>query len=235
MTTRNVTSKGGPADPDVSAIVRAAGIKPAPQTKTVADLKPGDWLAADEMRNPAEVLQVHPYRDSEGTATVFVTYLEVGELGPHGEHWYAETEVPLATADDVDQIKQQARRLRVAMQLRQLADLIVRHELPLPNLFHEDVDVMMRYKSPADVEAIAKALGVPVTSGYGQTQAHWPAGTAGDGQVRANWYAYTPREDKAKEYVARDTDEEQTGEAVPVDVQGVPLGGDRPVSAPPAS
>jgi hypothetical protein len=207
------------------------------QLVPAGELKPGDWLAAGDVFDVhAEVLTVHPYADVEGTPTVFFTFIGVGEAGPESTHLYAETKLELLTPAEVDESRDESRRLKVAAQLRQLATLIVSKRLPLPSPSDfDDVDVMMKFKDEAAVLAVGEALGVKPEPRYGQVAVTWP-GDGRHGEVSARWYAFVPRDPKPTT-VDRDEVVDADGSVpVPADVEGVAVGAGavRQVSAPPA-
>lgn len=210
------------------------GLKLTPQ------LQPGDWVASGQLNGgragAAEIISAHPYVGHDGIDYALVVFREVGAAGPDCEHVYANKGFQLATPDEVEGIRTEARRLRVAVQLRQLADLIVARELPLPNEW-TGVEVRLRYTDVATVQAVATALGLERKTVGSETAVQWPNGDpyGGDADLRALFFAYAPRP-SVDEVDRTQVLTPDGSDPVPADVQGLALGGgeNRPVSAPPA-
>jgi len=104
------------------------------EIKTLDELKPGDWLAAEMMtEGPAEVLHTYPYPDESGLQVVHVLVRELGKQAPYGDVLYGLVALELATEDELAALREQAERAQKIADIRALADwLEANPDMPVP-------------------------------------------------------------------------------------------------------
>lgn len=158
-----------------------------PAWKRADELKPGDHVHADDLDPDlggiVEVLFFSPAVDS---VRVSVLIAQDGDEPlllrvPQGRP------INLATPTEIADARLDARRWQTAAQLRQLADLIVSHALPLPRYA---LDINFAGVTAVDAVELARVLGSEVTSRYsGLNEVVWPRGHQSyeDG-VHATWH-----------------------------------------------
>lgn len=158
------------------------------ETRRADELKPGDWLAAGEALDdiPAEVLAALPYETATDGPSVTIVYRnsagkpENWDIGQHALLSLA-TEAEIAAHRDV------AKREHLAAELRNLADLIVKHQLPMPQY---GMSITASFPSAAGVRQVAEALGLDVESRKPSSgvEVEWPKGRVSYEQgVHVTW------------------------------------------------
>lgn len=154
-----------------------------PTTKPASDLHPGDCIDVKHDK-PREVLHVQPYTDGNGGPCVAVL---VGRT-PVPLYFQAAEKVRLVSGDVKD-------RTAVVDAMRELADLIEKHALPVP-IRAGVLDFPMR--DLGEVDAVSEALGVPIqVDSVGRHEVLWPEGRKFASQgVVASFFVYV-KDDKA--------------------------------------
>jgi hypothetical protein len=194
-----------------------------PEIKRADELKAGDWIGSGELTGgPAQVLSAHSYKDGDRVAKVFLVVLIDGI--PDFSRVNAWRVYELATAAELAQAKDEERRFLVADQLRQLAENVLKLQLPL-SIENGQVRMTSQLGSVAEVADLGERLGIPVeVDTAGRNSVFWPAGGKSyDPGVRVEWYRYDP---DFKKPDAEDPDHGRTtavAEAKP-DTLGVALG-----------
>lgn len=217
--------------------------------KAPTDLEPGDWIAPGWLTGEgyssaaAEVLSAHRYADATSNDKVLIVYREVGDSNVETIRWFADRPVELASAEEVEQARADARRHATVDQLYELGRLIAERKLPLPERY-EAIRVSFRFgrRNVDLVEGIGKALGIEPRTSYGTMNVTWPPNRdyAYD-LVIADWSTSVPTEPKSETAddptgngFSRTDVEDDTADAVPSGVDGTSMSG-RPVSGIPAT
>jgi hypothetical protein len=148
--------------------------EPQREELAVAELGRGNWIQVVDDKNntlavAAEVLHVETF-DRERMA--MLAYRPIGGE-PEAIHIGADLTMPLLTGDETAEAEQKAGRLKLAADLRALAELIGTLDLKLPG----EAGMAIALPTRAAVTAVAEALGVEtrpwVSTGL---QATWPKG-----------------------------------------------------------
>lgn len=168
------------------------------ETKRADQLKKGDWLAPGTATEdaPAEVLAVLPYvTDEDGPSVSVIIRDEDGK--PATWELTEFTKLGLATKAEVDEHRDDARRMQLAAQLRQLAELVVSKRLPLPGRYEHSFVSFNFGRHIDQVDRVAEILGVEREVVYGSGQVKWPSSR--EGLLDVTWQAYAPKEEPKPE------------------------------------
>lgn len=168
------------------------------ETKRADQLKKGDWLAPGTATEdaPAEVLAVLPYvTDEDGPSVSVIIRDEDGK--PATWELTESTKLGLATKAEVDEHRDDARRMQLAAQLRQLAELVVSKRLPLPGRYEHSLVSFNFGRHIDQVDRVAEILGVEREVVYGSGQVKWPSSR--EGLLDVTWQAYAPNEEPKPE------------------------------------
>ena len=161
----------------------------------VAKLERGAWIQLvdeeGEMRGDVHVLHVETYDDRFSRRRAVIVYRHPGGQ-PESIDFDAAMTVPLLTDDEIGALRDRERRLMIADQLRAVADLILRDDVPLPSV-HTPVLVELAYRDVEVVAALAALLGVR-THEAGPSQVFMTRQTDGDSGAGVNLQAVAHRE-----------------------------------------
>lgn len=128
--------------------------------KPARDLAPGDWIGAGpyssriDGTDDARVLFVHEHTIG-ATPAVAVMIQEAAVREPLTIHLDAAADIPLLTADEVDEVEREGERARFIAGIRLFADwLEQRPWLPVPDSL--EAMVHLRYATGADSAGLAE-------------------------------------------------------------------------------
>ncbi|MFI6819768.1 hypothetical protein ACIBJE_02300 [Micromonospora sp. NPDC050187] len=147
-----------------------------PTTKPAGELRSGDYITLPTRGDDVfDVRAVHTWRPmvklARLDAAISIVSLTTGAADML--HGGADQVVTLATDEQVTAAREEYVRQRTAAELRELAELIVRHRLRISDFF-EAPRISIRL-ADGEIERVAEAVGVG-TSSYGPTSrlAVWP-------------------------------------------------------------
>jgi hypothetical protein len=153
-------------------------VKDETKTKPAGLLESGDWIDASsfgpDFEGPAEVRYIETYEDL-GWRQWYSLLVVSGGVDPQPStiRGAADRRVRLLTAAEIEKVKAEERRERLARQFEQLAEFARRGDIPFPasEQLHFTLDTR------AEVEAVAKALGLQTAARWGDgLQVSWPHG-----------------------------------------------------------
>jgi hypothetical protein len=172
-----------------------------PASKAAADLKPGDWIAAGKYTDrldgtdDAEVLHIYKYavQGRSGSASLVAALVQERTIPePIVIYLACQQMVPMLSAAEIADIRQDARRAQLVAQLREIADLIQMNEIRLP----EQWGAVLALDFGGDTDAVAevaKAIGTEVLTPGAQVETVWPRDANSDEQVLVSWVARGPK------------------------------------------
>lgn len=136
--------------------------------KSGDQLAVGDWLAPGELLDgAAEVLYVHSWpasadrsRDDVGKHVRLVVR-EQGSTPDYSDVVSGGTLFDLATEADLAALREQAQREQLAIELRQLANMVADPAMPVPQF---GITMHGSFKTGAEVRAAAEVFSLPVES-----------------------------------------------------------------------
>jgi hypothetical protein len=166
-----------------------------PPTKPAGDLEPGDYVIASDLYREAEgiteVLLSKPF-GVPGRRDTMVIVSDGDLYEPESYRLPIDKPVRLASAQEVAEKEAAERRERVAGALRELADMVLNHELPIGGSYSEPVVSFRLGRDVAAVERVAEVLGLEVDRQDRTAQA-W-MGVQDRAPLTVYWSASLPKE-----------------------------------------